>query len=53
VVKREGELVGVDIDRIRRLAVESRDDIVRRAEGRNGLRLGGDWIPEPYKPEGA
>jgi hypothetical protein len=30
------------------LATEARDDIVRRAAGKNGLRLGGDWIPQPY-----
>lgn len=31
------------------LAVESRDDIMRRADGRSGARLGGDWIPHPYE----
>jgi 5-methylthioadenosine/S-adenosylhomocysteine deaminase len=49
VVKRGGELVGIDAARVRRLAVESRDDILRRAEGRNGARIGGDWIPRPYE----
>jgi cytosine/adenosine deaminase-related metal-dependent hydrolase len=50
VVKRNGKLVDVDVDRVRRLAIESRDDILRRSEGRNGARIGGDWIPEPYTP---
>jgi 5-methylthioadenosine/S-adenosylhomocysteine deaminase len=49
VVKRDGTLVGVDVGRVRRLAVESRDDILRRANGANGARLGGDWIPKPYE----
>jgi len=49
VVKRDGTLVGVDTARVRRLAVESRDDILRRANGANGARLGGDWIPRPYE----
>lgn len=50
VVKRDGKLLGVDSARVRRLAIESRDDILRRANGRNGARMGGDWIPEPYEP---
>jgi cytosine/adenosine deaminase-related metal-dependent hydrolase len=50
IVKRQGRLVGVDIARVRRLAVESRDDIILRSEGRNGARLGGGWIPTPYRP---
>jgi 5-methylthioadenosine/S-adenosylhomocysteine deaminase len=49
VVKRGGELVSSDVARARRLAIESRDDILRRAEGANGARLGGDWIPKPYE----
>ena len=48
VVKRDGKLVGVDAARVRRLAIESRDDILRRAAGKNGLQLGGEWIPQPY-----
>ena len=50
VVKRDGELLGVDKQRVRRLAVESRDDILRRADKESGARLGGGWIPEPYVP---
>lgn len=49
VVKRNGELLDVDAARVRRLAVESRDDILRRAEGRGGARLGGEWIPQAYQ----
>jgi 5-methylthioadenosine/S-adenosylhomocysteine deaminase len=48
VVKRGGVFVNVDTDRVRRLAIESRDDILRRANGQNGAKLGGDWIPQPY-----
>jgi 5-methylthioadenosine/S-adenosylhomocysteine deaminase len=49
VVKRDGKLVDVDAARVRRLAIESRDDILRRADGANGARLGGDWIPQAYE----
>ena len=49
VVKRDGKLLGVDDARVRRLAIESRDDILRRADGANGARLGGDWIPKAYE----
>jgi cytosine/adenosine deaminase-related metal-dependent hydrolase len=48
VVKRGGAMVGVDVGRVRRGAIESRDDIVLRAAGRAGARIGGDWIPEAY-----
>jgi 5-methylthioadenosine/S-adenosylhomocysteine deaminase len=53
VVKRDGRLVDVDAARVRRLAVESRDDILRRADGKNGAHLGGDWIPRAYEAVGA
>jgi 5-methylthioadenosine/S-adenosylhomocysteine deaminase len=53
VVKRDGTLVDVDYARVRRLAVESRDDIIRRAAGENGARIGGDWIPKAYQAVGA
>jgi 5-methylthioadenosine/S-adenosylhomocysteine deaminase len=52
VVKRGGELVGVDVARVRRLAIESRDDILARAAGASGVRLGGDWIPDAYMAAG-
>jgi hypothetical protein len=48
VVKRDRRLVGIDHARVRRLAIESRDDIIRRAHGENGARVGGDWIPKAY-----
>jgi len=48
-VKKDGQLVSTDLARARRLAVESRDDILGRADGRNGARIGGDWIPKPYE----
>ena len=35
---------------VRRLANDARDDIVRRAAGKNGLQLGGEWIPQPIRP---
>jgi cytosine/adenosine deaminase-related metal-dependent hydrolase len=49
IVKRDGKLVGVDAKRVRRLAIESRDDILRRAGGKNGARMGGDWVPRAYE----
>jgi 5-methylthioadenosine/S-adenosylhomocysteine deaminase len=49
VVKRDGRLVGLDADRVRRLAIESRDDILRRADGAAGARIGGDWMPQAYE----
>jgi cytosine/adenosine deaminase-related metal-dependent hydrolase len=48
VLKRDGVLLGVDAARVRRLAIESRDDILRRADGQAGARIGGDWIPDSY-----
>jgi cytosine/adenosine deaminase-related metal-dependent hydrolase len=50
IVKRDGVLVGVDAARVRGLAITSRDDIIARAAGTNGARIGGDWIPAPYVP---
>jgi cytosine/adenosine deaminase-related metal-dependent hydrolase len=49
IVKRHGKLLGVDAARVRRLAIESRDDILRRADGKGGAHLGGDWIPAAYE----
>ncbi|HLW95551.1 MAG TPA: amidohydrolase family protein [Solirubrobacteraceae bacterium] len=48
VVKRDGKLLGVDSARVRRAAIEARDDIIARAGGAAGARIGGDWIPEAY-----
>lgn len=50
VVKRNGTITTVDPQKVRRMAYECRDDIVRRAAGKNGFRLGGDWTPKPYAP---
>ena len=47
-MNRNGKLLGVDYARVRRLAVESRDDTIRRADGENGPR-GGGWIPKAYE----
>lgn len=50
IVKRSGRLVGVDLDRIRRLAEASRDRIFRRAQDDPvipGAHLGGTWFPAP------
>ena len=52
VVKRAGVLVGVDQARVRRLAIESRDQIISRAGGQAGARVGGDWIPDAYVAAG-
>jgi 5-methylthioadenosine/S-adenosylhomocysteine deaminase len=49
VVKRDGRLVGVDANRVRRLAIDSRHDIMSRADPRSDARLGGDWIPAAYE----
>ena len=51
VVKRGGVLVGVDQARVRRLAIESRDEILVRAGGQ--ARIGGEWVPEAYVAAGA
>jgi cytosine/adenosine deaminase-related metal-dependent hydrolase len=49
VVKRDGKLVGVNFEEVRQLAYKSRDAIVRRANGKNGLKLDGSWVPSPYQ----
>jgi 5-methylthioadenosine/S-adenosylhomocysteine deaminase len=48
VVKRGGQLVGVDLDRVRRLAVESRDFLFGEAVKNPRIAdaaIGGRWIP--------
>ena len=50
-VKRDGHLVA-DLERVRRLAYDSRDYLFARGADDPaipGARLGGDWIPEPMK----
>jgi 5-methylthioadenosine/S-adenosylhomocysteine deaminase len=49
IVKRDGKLTSANYGRVRQLALAARDGIVRRANGRNGLELGGNWIPSPYQ----
>jgi 5-methylthioadenosine/S-adenosylhomocysteine deaminase len=53
IVKRDGVLLGVDSVRVRRLATESRDDILRRVDGKGGPLIGGDRIPSAYEAAGA
>jgi 5-methylthioadenosine/S-adenosylhomocysteine deaminase len=51
VVKRDGALVGVDLDRVRRLAVESRDFLFSEAIKNPRIAdaaIGGSWRPAPY-----
>ena len=43
VLKRDGQLVGVDLDRVRRLARDSRDRLLAAVPGAVG---GGSWMPE-------
>jgi 5-methylthioadenosine/S-adenosylhomocysteine deaminase len=52
IVKRDGVLVGLDIDRVRRLAVETRDhllDAARENPRLANIELGGAWIPAAYQ----
>ena len=51
VVKRDGRLIGVDVERVRRLAVETRDYLLQTAHGDPRLAdasIGGDWLPAAY-----
>jgi 5-methylthioadenosine/S-adenosylhomocysteine deaminase len=51
VVKRDGELVGVDRERIRRLAFDSRDYIFERARelpATADAAIGGGWMPHHF-----
>jgi cytosine/adenosine deaminase-related metal-dependent hydrolase len=52
VVKRGGELVGVDMDRVKRLAYESRDYLFEQAqrdEAISDAAPGGAWMPEQLR----
>jgi 5-methylthioadenosine/S-adenosylhomocysteine deaminase len=52
VVKRDGKLVGVDVDRVKRLAVETRDYLLEQAASDAAIadaKLGGDWLPEQVR----
>jgi 5-methylthioadenosine/S-adenosylhomocysteine deaminase len=51
-VKRDGEFVGQDMDRIKRLAYESRDYLFEQAhsdEALSGAATGGEWMPEQLR----
>lgn len=43
-VKRDGKLVGVDLDRLRELAEASRDHVISSLDG---AAIGGGWQPDP------
>lgn len=52
VVKRDGAMVGYDLPRLRRMALESRDGLIERAkddDNAHGIRLGGGWAPRSRK----
>ncbi len=52
VVKRDGKLVDVDVDRVRRLALETRDYLLAEAPEDPTIadaKTGGDWIPEQVR----
>jgi 5-methylthioadenosine/S-adenosylhomocysteine deaminase len=52
VVKRGGELVGIDMDRVKRLAYESRDYLFEQAQRDEALSdaaPGGAWMPEQLR----
>jgi hypothetical protein len=46
VVKRHGKLIGVDVDRVRAPAEESRDQVLDSA----GVLRDTNWIPDSYQP---
>jgi cytosine/adenosine deaminase-related metal-dependent hydrolase len=51
-LKRGGRLVGIDMDRVRRLAYESRDHLFQQARSDPAIsdaHTGGDWMPEPLR----
>jgi 5-methylthioadenosine/S-adenosylhomocysteine deaminase len=52
VVKRDGKLTDVDVDRVRRLALETRDYLLAEAPADPTIAdagTGGDWIPEQVR----
>jgi adenine deaminase len=52
VVKRDGKLQGADVDKVRRLALETRDYLLSEAPEDPTIadaRVGGDWIPEQVR----
>ena len=52
VVKRDGKLLDADVQKVRRLAVATRDYLMEEALKDPAIadaKLGGDWIPEPVR----
>jgi cytosine/adenosine deaminase-related metal-dependent hydrolase len=52
VVKRDGKLTDVDVDKVRRLALETRDYLLAEAPEDPTIaaaKTGGDWIPEQVR----
>ena len=52
VVKRDGKLLDVDVDRVRRLAAETRDYLLAEAPSDPTIAdagVGGDWTPEQVR----
>jgi 5-methylthioadenosine/S-adenosylhomocysteine deaminase len=52
VVKRDGKLLDADVERVRRLALETRDYLLEQAASDPAIadaRVGGDWIPEQVR----
>jgi len=52
IVKRDGKLLDADVDRVRRLAIETRDYLLAQAPDDPAIadaKLGGDWMPEQVR----
>jgi cytosine/adenosine deaminase-related metal-dependent hydrolase len=52
VVKRDGKLLDIDVDRVRRLATETRDYLLAEAPSDPTIAdagVGGDWTPEQVR----
>jgi 5-methylthioadenosine/S-adenosylhomocysteine deaminase len=53
-VKRDGRFVNQDMDRVKRLAYESRDYLFEQAqadEALSGAAIGGEWMPQQLRAE--
>jgi len=52
IVKRDGKLLDADVERVRRLALETRDYLLAQAPDDPAIadaKLGGDWTPEQVR----
>ncbi len=52
VVKRDGKLLDADVERVRRLAIETRDYLMEQAVSDPSIadaKLGGEWMPEQVR----